>query len=425
MDDVVITGIGAVCGTAADAASLFEQLRSGKSMVREHPVYKHYGFRTAALATVSDEVWAQVKASLGPHPAGWGRATQLGVYAARQALCGSGLAGVARPDMRAGVFVGNNKSTFDESQFASLSGYYDAARQRIDFDAFLDEGLHDVDSFHRKHQDTTALALAADSGWQDCISTHGDACAAGGMAIGAAYRRIRAGDLDVALAGASETMAGFAPLAAFAAVGALAADEVLEPSALSRPFDARRSGFVMGEGAAFLVLESAAHARARGAKVISTLRGFACRLEAHRITSSTETGQEYARCISAALADAGLGPQDIEHVNAHGTSTPANDTSEAMALKHVFGDRVGRLPVTANKSALGHSLACSGAIEAVLSALTLANRTLLPTLNFERPCAASEGLDIVTEARAQAVRTVLSNSFGFGGQNCCLVLEEA
>lgn len=421
--EVVVTGLGAIAGSAADAATLFERLSQGESMVREHPVYKAYGFACSALCTVDERTWAGVVAGLGPQAAGWGRATQMGLHAARQALRASGVR--PGPEARAGVFVGCNKITFDERQIARLNGFYDAKLERLDFDAFAARGGHEPSEFHRKHQDTTTLALAAETGWQDVVSTHGDACAAGGIAIGAAYRRIQAGELDVALAGATEDMANFVPLASFNAVGALTVDTTRAAAARSRPFDRDRNGFVMSEGSAFVVLESAEHARRRGATPLARLRGFASRLEAHRITSSTEDGSEYARCIAAALDDAGLRPQDIDHVSAHGTSTPVNDSCEAWALKRVFGEHLARLPVTSNKSALGHSMACSGAVEAVLAVLSLQRGLLLPTLNFEQADEASAGLDIVTATRARPVRTVLSNSFGFGGQNCCLVLEKA
>lgn len=423
--EVVVTGLGAVAGSATSPAALFEHLSRGESMVREHPLYKQYGFPSSALCTLSEEAWARVMAALGPHTPGWGRATHMGLYAARQALRDAGAGAIEPGSARTGVFVGCNKITFDEQHLAQLNGFYDPQRQQVDLDAFAVRGRHGPAEFHRKHQDTTTLAVAAETGWQDVVSTHGNACAAGGVAIGAALQRIRAGELDVALAGATEDMANFAPLAGFGALGALTFDTTLAPAARSRPFDARRSGFVMSEGSAFMVLESAEHARRRGAPVLARLRGFASRLEAHRITSSTEDGSEYARCIAAALADAGLSPAGVDHVNAHGTSTPANDSSEAWAIKRVFGEAAARLPVTSNKSALGHSMACSGAIEAVLSVLTLQRGLLLPTLNFEHPDEASAGLDIVTATRASAVRTVLSNSFGFGGQNCCLVLEKA
>src|SRR5690606_6965868 len=165
----------------------------------------------------------------------------------------------------------------------------------------------------------------------------------------------------------------------------------------SRPFDKDRSGFVIGDGAAFLVLESRAHAEARGARVLARIAGYAGVAEAVQMTSSSRDGSDYAACIRAALADAGLTPDEIDHVNAHGTSTQANDACEAAALHTVFADRAGHVPITGNKSAMGHSLANSGAAEAVLSVLSIQRQTLLPTLNFTERDDVTRGLDIVTE----------------------------
>lgn len=426
MREVAVTGLGAVVGRCGDASGLFDCLQRGESMVREHPRYRDHGFRNPALASIADEVWAGVEASLGECPPGWGPSTRIAVHVARQALRGSGLhTPSACRASRGGVFVGHNKSLFTEADLSNLSRHHDAATGRVDLDAFIRGGAHDSDNHYRRNQDTAALALADETGWQHCISTHGDACAAGGMAIGVAYRRIAMGDIDVALAGAAETMGNFPALAAFTAIGAMAPAMTRPPHEMSRPFDADRTGFVMGEGGAFLVLEAAQAAAARGAPVLAYVRGFANRLEAHRISASVADGDEYLRCMQAALRDAGLTAAQVDHVNAHGTSTLANDACEAQALKRLFGERCGRLPITANKSALGHGLACSGAIEAVLSVLSLRRQLLLPTLNFQRPDEACEGLDIVTVARQATVRTVLTNSFGFGGQNCALVLEKA
>jgi 3-oxoacyl-[acyl-carrier-protein] synthase II len=253
--------------------------------------------------------------------------------------------------------------------------------------------------------------------------TLGDACAAGGMAIGSAMRHIRHGELDVALAGAAEAMCNYVPMVGFGILGALCGELSGPPHTLSRPFDKDRSGFIMGEGSAFLVLESEEHARRRGAAVLARVSGFARQAEAWRMTSSPAGGASYARCMRAALDDAGLAPKDIDHVNAHGTSTVNNDACEAAAIRSVYGERAEQLPVTSNKSALGHSLAASGALEAVLSVLSLARQQLLPTLNFREADAATAGIAVVRETRAAALRHVASHSFGFGGENCVLVFS--
>lgn len=245
------------------------------------------------------------------------------------------------------------------------------------------------------------------------------------MAIGNGYRHIRHGILDVALVGGVELLCDFSSLIIFSAIGALAQTGPFKDTEVSRPFDKNRYGFVMGEGSAFLVLESRTHAQARGAPVLACVAGYAGQAEACRITASEEDGSEYARCILSALADAGLSPASIDHINAHGTSTVANDNCEAAAIHYVFGEHAGRIPITANKSAMGHSLANSGAAEAVLSILSLRRQQILPTLNLTAADNACDGLDIVTQTRSAPISAILSNSFGFGGENCALVLRAA
>jgi 3-oxoacyl-[acyl-carrier-protein] synthase II len=423
--DVVVTGVGAVAGLDADAASIFARLAQGGSMVRDNLRYRDLGFRSSAMASVSEAAWSGVNKALGAVPEGWGLATRLGVHAGRQALASAGLRGLGKAVVRAGVFVGNNRTAFSDEDLLQMARCFDRRSGVLDLDALiqvpgLGRATHD-----QRHQDTALLALAAETGWQHNLATHGDACAAGAMAIGAAFRRIRAGELDVALAGAAESMANFVSLAALTVGGVLAADGLWPAEQTSRPFDKDRCGFVLGEGAAFLMLEAADHARARGARVLAKVRGFAMRLDPQGAAASPAHGNGYARCMTAALADAAFVPSDVDHVNAHGVSMQTNDANEALAIKQVFGSRVDQVAVTANKSAMGHSLAGSGAMQAVLSVLSLHRQTLLPTLNFHQPDADTDGLDIVTQARHQQLRAVLSNSFGFGGENCSLVLEAA
>ena len=250
------------------------------------------------------------------------------------------------------------------------------------------------------------------------------ACAAGTHAIGAAARAIQAGDADVVLAGGSE--AALTPLskASFAALDAVSTEGI------SRPFDARRDGFVMGEGAGVLVLEDAETAAARGARVLGRIAGYAATCDAHHLTAPDPQGAGAARAISAALADAGIDAAGIDYVNAHGTSTPLNDRSETLALKAALGERAYELPVSSTKSAIGHLLGAAGAVEAIATLLALRDRVAPPTLGWEQ---ADEGLDLdYVPGAARPLRVPddrpargLSNSFGFGGHNAALVLEAA
>jgi 3-oxoacyl-[acyl-carrier-protein] synthase II len=242
------------------------------------------------------------------------------------------------------------------------------------------------------------------------------ACAAGTHAIGTAARLIASGRSDVALAGGSEA---YTPLAeaGFRNMTALADND------LSRPFDSSRSGFVMSEGAAVLVLEEWGHARARGATILAEVLGAGSTADAHHITVPDPSGAPAARCMNLALLDADLTPSDVSHINAHGTSTPLNDDSEAAVLRAVFASHVP--PVTSNKGHLGHALGAAGAIEAVVSVLTLLHQVIPPTAGTTLVDPAL-GLDIVLrEPRATPVEVILSNSFGFGGHNASVIFGRA
>lgn len=414
----VITGLGVICSQAMSAAELFGRLEQGVSSVRNHPRFTEYGLSNPACAYIDEAVWKSLEAEQGDETLG--PQARLALYAAQQAIAESGLD--LKSTRRKGLFVASNKHTFSEHHLLAMQRHYKGSGEQLDLDGYIRQGSHPSDSFFHKRQDTAALALGRRFGFEEIISTHGDACAAGSIAIGSGFRHIRHGELDVALVGAAETMCNYVPMIAFGALGALSPDRHECPEQLSRPFDRNRNGFVMGEGSAFLVLESREHAERRGATILGSVVGFAKQSEAHRITASPSDGSQYARCMRAALDDAGLEAKSIDHINAHGTSTPQNDGCEAAAIKQLFGELASRLPVTSNKSALGHSLAASGAIEAVLSTLSLQRQTLLPTLNYQDPDLATEGLHVVQKACRCAMEYVMSQSFGFGGENCALVL---
>jgi 3-oxoacyl-[acyl-carrier-protein] synthase II len=254
------------------------------------------------------------------------------------------------------------------------------------------------------------------------------ACAAGAHAIGAALRMIEAGEADAVVAGGSESAIAGVAVAAFAAMGATS------PTGVSRPFDARRDGFVMGEGGGVLVLEDAERAKERGAEPLGEILGYAASSDAHHLTAPEPSGRDAARAIELALGDAGLEPEDVDYVNAHGTSTPLNDRSETEALKTALGDDAHRIPISSTKSAIGHLLGAAGAVEAIATVETLRRRLAPPTVGWEERDPDLD-LDYVPgEARPLEQRgngngrgnlTGLSNSFGFGGHNAVLCLAAA
>jgi 3-oxoacyl-[acyl-carrier-protein] synthase II len=266
-----------------------------------------------------------------------------------------------------------------------------------------------------------AATVAMRYGLRGQASTVVSACAAGADAIGSALRTLRAGEADAALAGGAE--AALTPLAT-AAFGAM---EATSPTGISRPFDARRDGFVMGEGAGVLVLEDWDGAHARGARVLGELLGYGASADAHHITAPDPEGTGAARAIARALADAGLEPGDLAYVNAHGTSTPLNDRAETKALKATLGKAARRLPVSSTKSAIGHPLGAAGAVEAVATLLALRERTAPPTLGYAQP---EEGLDLdyvpgaprSLDGNGEGQLAAISNSFGFGGHNAVLCI---
>ena len=247
------------------------------------------------------------------------------------------------------------------------------------------------------------------------------ACASGGHALGESSEIIRRGDADVMVAGGVEACIYEAVLGGFASMRALSRRND-DPAAASRPFDSGRDGFVIGEGAGVVILEALEHAEARGATILAELVGYGATADASHITLPAPGGIGAVRAARRALDKAGLTPDDVDHVNAHATSTPEGDKAELQAIRTIFGESVGRLSVTANKSMLGHTLGAAGAIEAIVSILTIRAGCVPPTINLTEPDPLASGLDLTPNvAVARPIRVALSNSFGFGGQNSALV----
>lgn len=248
------------------------------------------------------------------------------------------------------------------------------------------------------------------------------ACASGADSIGEAANMIRRGDADVALAGGAEASITPIAIAGFCAARALGNDPD-DPEHASRPFDARRNGFIMAEGSGVLVMEAEEHALARGATILAELAGYGATSDAFHITQPDEQASGASRAMRTAIAQAGLQPHDIDYVNAHGTSTPLNDRLETLALKKVFGEYAYELPISSSKSMMGHLLGAAGAVEAAVCVLAIQNGTIPPTANFEVPDPDCD-LDYVPRtARSAALEAVMSNSLGFGGHNASLVFK--
>ncbi len=251
------------------------------------------------------------------------------------------------------------------------------------------------------------------------------ACSTGAHAIGDAARLIMWDDADVMIAGGAEAAISPLGMAGFCAARALSTGFNDRPHAGSRPWDEGRDGFVMGEGAGCVVLEEYEHAKKRGATIYGEIIGYGLSGDAHHITAPAEDGDGAFRCMSMALKRAGISPDEVDYVNAHGTSTPLGDEIELGAIKRVFGSAVSRMSMSSTKSSIGHLLGAAGAVEAIFSILAMRDNIVPPTLNLENPCATAEGVDLVPgKAKEREVRAVLSNSFGFGGTNATLVMKK-
>ncbi|MCS7307333.1 MAG: beta-ketoacyl-ACP synthase II [Aquificaceae bacterium] len=248
------------------------------------------------------------------------------------------------------------------------------------------------------------------------------ACATGNHAIGDAMRLIQKGDIDVAIAGGCESAITPLGVAGFAVMRALSTRNH-EPQKASRPFDMERDGFVMGEGAGVLVLEEYEHAKARGAKIYAELVGYGATDDAYHITAPCVDGEGAYMCMKLALEDARIRPEEVEYINAHGTSTPLNDKSETLAIKRLFGEHAYRLKVSSNKSMIGHLLGAAGAVEAVATVKTVSTGIIPPTINLENPDPECDLDYVPNKAIEYPVNYALSNSFGFGGTNACLVFK--
>ncbi len=249
------------------------------------------------------------------------------------------------------------------------------------------------------------------------------ACATGNHALGDAMRLIQKGDIDLAIAGGCESAITPLGIAGFAVMRALSTRNH-EPQKASRPFDMERDGFVMGEGAGILVLEEYEHAKARGAKIYAELVGYGATDDAYHITAPCADGEGAYMCMKLALEDAGVKPEEIDHINAHGTSTPLNDKSETLAIKRLFGEHAYKLKISSNKSMIGHLLGAAGAVEAIATVKTIQTGIIPPTINLEKPDPECD-LDYVPNRSIEyPVNYALSNSFGFGGTNACLLFKK-
>ena len=405
-----MTGIGAITPIGLEREGLWNGLRARTSAVGPLTRFDPSMWRTQIAAQVDDfrpEDHLEAKRAKRLDRFG-----QFSVVAARQAVADAGLDLAAEDRERVGAMLGT-----------ALGGIGFAEEQ---LGRFLSAGLRAVDPglALMVFGGAASCNVAIELGVQGPNSTNAMSCASGTIAIGDAFRAVRDGYADVMLAGGAE--APLAPLCfgAFAIIRAMSTRNDA-PGRASRPFDKDRDGFVMGEGAAVVVLEERQRARARGARIYAEVMGYGNSNDAHHMTAPRPDGSQAAKAVERALADAHVAPHEVDYVNAHGSSTPLNDPTETVAFKRVFADHAPRLAISGTKGYYGHALGASGAIEAAICALAIDRGWLPPTVNLETPDAACD-LDFITgEGRDARVDCLVTNSFGFGGINAALVMGRA
>ncbi|PFP24959.1 beta-ketoacyl-[acyl-carrier-protein] synthase II [Bacillus sp. AFS073361] len=406
---VVITGIGAVTPLGNDAQTTWENIKNGVSGIGPATIFD--------VEKVDIKIAAEVK-GFAPEEfmdkreaRRMGRYSQFAVAASQMAVKDSGIQiGEDIPAERVGVWIG--------SGIGGLGEFEEQHRK------FIEKGQRRVNPFTipmfipDMAAGQVSIALGA-KGINNCSVT---ACASGANSIGDAFRVIQKGDVEMMIAGGTEATITEMTVAGFSNMTALSKNP--DPNTASRPFDKNRDGFVIGEGAGVVVLEELEHAIARGAKIYGELIGYGATGDAHHITTPAPDGEGAGRAMKLALDDADISPEQVDYINAHGTSTNYNDLYETLAIKEVFKEYAYHLSVSSTKSMTGHLLGATGAIEAIFSVLAINEGIIPPTINYETP---DEELDldyVPNEAKKKDVQVVLSNSLGFGGHNATLIFKK-
>jgi 3-oxoacyl-[acyl-carrier-protein] synthase II len=417
--------MGAITPLGDSVKDLYENQLRGKSGVGPITNFDATTFPTTFAAQVKNFDLARYVRD----PGRWadaGSNSRLAAAAAQQALQDAGMLEAPGVDRtRFGVYLGSGEGIQDFHNFvAILAENYDPKSRLVNTAGFVRGGL---ERFHtgaeyeqEMHTTPGHLAEYFDLEGPNCNCL--TACAASSQAIGEATELIRAGDADVMLSGGSHSMIHPFGVTGFNLLTALSTSGT-EPQKASRPFDLERNGFVLGEGAGMVVLEELEHAKKRGARILTEVTGYGTTADAFRMTDSHPEGRGAIACMAMALKDAGLKPEDIGYINAHGTSTQVNDRVETIAIKQLFGPAAYRVPISSSKSMLGHLIAAAGAVELITCVMVLARGVLPPTINYETPDPECDLDYIPNEAREKRVEHVLSNSFGFGGQNASVIVS--
>lgn len=409
-DRVVITGLGAVSPIGIGKNKFWEGLLSGKSGIGKITHFDAAEFKAQIAGQIND--FEPTDFIDKKEAKRMDRYTQFAITATRLAFEDAGMDLAKEDKERIGVFIGTG-----------IGGIETMHEQ---YTVILEKGPNRVSPFcvpmmiANMATGQTSITFGL-QGPSSCPIT---ACATGTNAIGDAMRVIQRGEADVMVAGGTEACISPLPVAGFASMKALCTDMNDNPEKASRPFDKNRSGFVMGEGSGIVILESLEHAVKRNAEIYAEVSGYAATSDAYHITSPAPAAIQPARCFTLAIKDAGLKPEDIDYINAHGTSTQLNERTETAAIKRAFGDHAHKLAVSSIKSMIGHLLGAAGGIECIATALTVKNDIMPATINLETP---DEELDldyVPNKARKKVVNAAISDSLGFGGHNAAILLKK-
>ena len=407
MRRVAVTGLGVISPSGNSAGELFGNMMAAKSGVKRIAA----AYAEKLIVKIAAEVDFDPIFFFSKKMVSLDRTSQMALAAALQAWDDSGIVLDGEEKNRSGVFMGTGQGGAQSLDEICIQLYREEKSRVSPL------------SIVKIMSSAAAAHISIKYGFAGPCLTYTTACSSSSVSIGEAYRQIKYGFIDIAFAGGTESLTNFASFKCWESLGVLAKEDPEDPSTSCKPFSKNRSGFVLGEGAAMVILEDMDRAQRRGAHIYGEVMGYGSTADAHHITGPTVDGQE--RALRMALDDAGIRPDEVDYINAHGTATAANDEVETLAIKKVFGDIAHKVPVSSTKSMHGHLIGAAGAVEFVISLLAIKNKAIPPTANLMVSDPACD-LDYVPNVgrTGQDVRVVMSNSFAFGGTNAVLIARE-
>ncbi len=418
MRRAVVTGMGAVCSLGHKVEDVWQAVVNGRSGIGYLQQFDSSAFPVRIASEVDvDSLELTDCQELGDYMS---RSARMGVCAVDEAWRDAGLHEREFDRSRAAVCIGASTFPLVEENLPDPDRLLDGDRYNADSYRAICEARPDL--LAQRDISSIATLFALRCNLDGACLTVQSACSSATQAVGEALELVRQGEADIVLTGGTDSMLSVICLTGFTLLGALS-PRVDEPTRASRPFDKKRDGFVLGEGAGIVVVEELEHALRRGAHIYGEVIGYGSSLDGYRFTDILPDGSGAAQCMTAALADAGIGPADVDYINAHGTSTPQNDRVETAAIKRAFGEHAAKLAISSTKSSIGHLICAAGGIECIFSLLALQEGILPPTVNLENPDHECDLDYVPNEARRVDARIALSNSFGFGGQNGTLVFR--